>query len=255
MGFDYRATRFLDKNSVTMRTTKIEWTESTWNPTTGCSKISEGCRNCYAERMTKRLQAMGLEKYQNGFCLTMHPGVLQEPYSWKNPRTVFVNSMSDLFHEDMPFTFIKQVFTVMNDNPRHTFQVLTKRADILLSYADHLPWSKNIWLGVTVENQNYVNRITKLVQTPANVKFISLEPLLGPITELPLENIDWVIVGGESGPGARPMHKEWVINIKEQCLDNTVPFFFKQWGGVNKKQAGRMLDGKVWDGMPDKRKS
>jgi len=233
-----------------MRTTKIEWTESTWNPTTGCTKFSEGCKNCYAERMAKRLQSMGIEKYQNGFKLSLHPEVLKEPYTWRNPRTVFVDSMSDLFHEEMPLPFIEHVFQVMNENLRHTFQVLTKRSDILLKYSECLKWSKNIWIGVTVESQNHINRIEQLVQTLAHVKFISLEPLLGPINDLPLQDIDWVIVGGESGPKSRPMSEEWVLKIKEQCHQNNIPFFFKQWGGVNKKKAGRILNGKVWDEMP-----
>jgi protein gp37 len=233
-----------------MKRTKIEWTESTWNPTSGCSKLSIGCKNCYAERMAKRLQAIGLEKYKNGFELTLHPAKLQEPYNWKNPRTVFVNSMSDLFHENIPVKFIENVFIVMNENLRHTFQVLTKRAGILLQYSDNLTWSNNIWMGVTVESQQYVNRIDKLRQTGAKVKFLSLEPLLSQIKNLDLEDIDWVIVGGESGPGARPMLKKWALEIKEQCQSQNVPFFFKQWGGINKKKAGRILAGRTWDETP-----
>ena len=235
-----------------MKTTKIEWTETTWNPSTGCTKISAGCKNCYAERMAKRLKAMGQEKYKNGFNLTTHPDVLNEPYSWRTPRTVFVNSMSDLFHEAMPFEFIQKVFKIMNENPQHTFQVLTKRADILMEYNKHLSWSKNIWMGVTVENQLNVTRIEYLRTTNANVKFLSIEPLIGEIKYLDLENIDWVIVGGESGPGARPMKEEWVISIKDQCLSQNVPFFFKQWGGTNKKLAGRILEGKTWNDMPER---
>ena len=233
-----------------MRTTKIEWTESTWNPTTSCSKISLGCKNCYAERMSKRLQLMGLNKYKNGFDLTLHPEVLDEPYSWKNPRSVFVNSMSDLFHEDMPFDYIKRVFKVMNDNLRHTFQVLTKRSDVLVEYSQHLIWSKNIWMGITVESNQFTHRIEDLRKTGALVKFLSLEPLITEIDYLNLIDIDWVIVGGESGPNARPMKKEWVINVKNQCLSQQVAFFFKQWGGVNKKKAGRILEGKTWDEIP-----
>lgn len=233
-----------------MRTTKIEWTETTWNPSTGCSRISTGCRHCYAERMAKRLQSMGVSKYRNGFDLTLHPDTLAEPYSWRTPRSVFVNSMSDLFHENMPFDFIRQVFQVMNENPLHTFQVLTKRSKVLRQYASRLTWSKNIWIGVTVESQELVSRIRDLAAIEAIVKFASLEPLLGPISDLPLAEIDWVIVGGESGPGARPMWEEWVLDIKEQCMGAKVPFFFKQWGGVNKKKAGRLLGGRVWDEMP-----
>lgn len=233
-----------------MKSTKIEWTETTWNPTTGCSKISSGCLNCYAERMSKRLQSMGVEKYRDGFDLRIHEDTLNEPYSWKTPRTVFVNSMSDLFHEKMPIEFIKKVFKTMNDNPIHTFQVLTKRAELLSNYQKELSWSKNIWVGVTVENQETAARIDFLRTINANVKFLSIEPLLGRIKNLNLEKIDWVIVGGESGPGARSMDKDWVIEIKEQCVSQNTPFFFKQWGGVNKKKNGRLLEGQVWDEMP-----
>ena len=233
-----------------MSSTKIEWTEATWNPTTGCTKISLGCKNCYAERMTKRLQAMGVAKYNDGFKLRIHPEVLTEPYSWRNPRTVFVNSMSDLFHKDMPFEFIEQVFKVMNENPLHTFQVLTKRADVLFQYASKLKWTKNIWMGVTVEHQENIDRIDYLRRIDANVKFLSIEPLLSNITNLNLDNIDWVIVGGESGPKSRPMDKGWVLKIKEQCVNQSTPFFFKQWGGTNKKKSGRLLDGQTWDEMP-----
>ncbi len=233
-----------------MSTSKIEWTESTWNPTSGCTKISTGCKNCYAERMAKRLQAMGISKYKDGFQLAIHPEVLNEPFSWKNPKFVFVNSMSDLFHEDMPLEYIKKVFTVINENPKHTFQVLTKRAEILEEYSPHLNWTKNIWMGVTVEDQTCVSRIDNLRKTSATVKFLSMEPLLSNISDINLTDIDWVIVGGESGPGARPMNESWVLNIKNQCSDYNVPFFFKQWGGVNKKKAGRLLLGKTWDQMP-----
>jgi len=235
-----------------MKTTKIEWTEATWNPTSGCTKISSGCKNCYAERMSKRLQAMGVEKYKDGFELRMHPDVLNEPYSWRNPRTVFVNSMSDLFHEDMPFEYIEKVFKVMNDNPIHTFQVLTKRAEVLSQYADRLNWTKNIWMGVTVENQDNISRVEFLGKVKANVRFLSIEPLLSRIENLNLENIDWVIVGGESGPGARRMDESWVIEIKEQCVNQSTPFFFKQWGGTNKKKNGRLLEGQIWDEMPER---
>ncbi len=193
---------------------------------------------------------MGIEKYKNGFRLTHHPEVLNEPYSWKLPRTVFVNSMSDLFHEDMSFNFVKQIFKTMNENYRHTFQILTKRSEILKEYSKYLNWSKNIWIGVTVETRDYKKRIVDLSKTPAYVKFISLEPLLCPIEKLPLNKIDWVIVGGESGPGARPMLEKWVLDIKEQCTINNIPFFFKQWGGLNKKKTGRVLEGRIWDEMP-----
>jgi protein gp37 len=233
-----------------MRRSKIEWTESTWNPATGCTKISAGCANCYAFNMARRLKAMGSEKYANGFDLTLHPDVLSEPYGWRRPRTVFVNSMSDLFHEDIPDSFISYVFRVMNENPRHTFQVLTKRAERLAMITDKLQWSKNIWMGVTVENSTYKYRFDSLKYTGANVKFLSLEPLLGPLGILNLQGIDWVIVGGESGPKARPVLEEWVLEIKGQCIEQQIPFFFKQWGGKNKKKNGRLLQGQVYSEMP-----
>lgn len=229
----------------------IEWTGSTWNPVTGCTKISAGCLNCYAERMAKRLKAMGQERYKNAFKLTLHPEALDEPYRWKKPRIVFVNSMSDLFHEDIPIEFIRDVFNVMNDNKRHTFQILTKRSQRLRELAPLLEWSQNIWMGVTIENNDYVSRADDLRLVNAAVRFLSLEPLLGPVPDLELAGINWVIVGGESGPGARPMKKEWVLDIKQRCKnENNVPFFFKQWGGVNKKKAGRLLQGKTWDSYP-----
>jgi len=233
-----------------MSISKIEWTEITWNPTTGCTKVSSGCENCYAERMANRLQVMGVDKYANGFKLTLHPDIIHQPYKWKNPRTVFVNSMSDLFHEDIPLEFIKDVFKSMNNNPRHTFQILTKRARRLNELSPHLKWSRNIWMGVTVEHKDYLSRIDHLRNIQALVKFISFEPLLSDLSNLDLSNIDWVIVGGESGPRARPMEENWVINIKNQCKHQAVPFFFKQWGGKNKKKAGRYLEGKVWNEMP-----
>lgn len=233
-----------------MSSTKIEWTQTTWNPSTGCTKISSGCKNCYAERMAKRLQRIGVNKYKNGFDLHFHPDVLNEPYAWRKPRVVFVNSMSDLFHEEMPFEHIEKVFKVMNDNPVHTFQVLTKRAEILSSYAEKLEWTENIWMGVTVENQDSVSRVELLGEVNANVRFLSIEPLLGRIENLNLKNIDWVIVGGESGPGARYMDESWVLEIKGQCADQSTPFFFKQWGGTNKKKNGRLLEGRTWDEMP-----
>ena len=229
----------------------IEWTESTWNPVTGCTKISAGCQNCYAERMAKRLQAMGQQRYKNGFKLTLHPEVLEEPYCWKKPRIVFVNSMSDLFHEEVPLEFIQDAFTVMNENSQHTFQILTKRSERLRELSSLLNWSENIWMGVTIESNDYVSRADDLRLVDSFVKFLSLEPLLGPLPDLELTGIDWVIVGGESGPGSRPMHKKWILEIKKRCeIDYQIPFFFKQWGGVNKKKTGRILQGKTWDNYP-----
>lgn len=228
----------------------IEWTESTWNPVTGCTKISPGCKNCYAERMANRLQAMGVDQYRNGFKVTVHPKALSIPIKWKKPRVVFVNSMSDLFHEDVPLAFIKQVFQIMEATPRHTYQVLTKRPELALQYASGLTWPNNVWMGTSVESGLYVNRIGCLRQIPARIRFLSLEPLLGPIPRLPLKGIDWVIVGGESGPKARPMQEAWVLTMRDRCQAQGVPFFFKQWGGVNKKKAGRLLEGHTWDALP-----
>ncbi len=233
-----------------MSTSKIEWTESTWNPVTGCTKISAGCANCYAERMANRLQAMGQPNYREGFAVQCHESALDLPLRWRKPRTIFVNSMSDLFHESIPADFIHRVFSVMQAAPQHQFQVLTKRADRLASLAPTLPWPKNVWMGVTVENQACTWRIDHLRKTNAAVKFLSIEPLLGPLRKLNFTGIDWVIVGGESGPGARRMEEEWVLGIKKQCDSFSVPFFFKQWGGVQKKKAGRLLDGRIWDAMP-----
>ncbi len=218
----------------------IEWTESTWNPVTGCTKISPGCKNCYAERMARRLQAMGQANYSNGFELTVHEHVLELPLRWNKARTIFVNSMSDLFHEDVPVEFVLCVFDVMNRASWHRFQVLTKRSERLLELDSLLPWTRNIWMGVSVESEDFTFRIDHLRKTRAEVKFLSLEPLLGPIHELDLRMIDWVIVGGESGPGAREMDPSWVIEIRNQCIENEVPFFFKQWGGVNRKKTGRI---------------
>ena len=233
-----------------MSKTKIEWTEESWNPTTGCSKISIGCINCYAERMANRLKAMCSQKYKDGFLLKTHEECLSDPFKWRNARTVFVNSMSDLFHENIDTNFIIKVFNVMNENSRHTFQVLTKRASILSKYSKYLKWTKNIWMGVTVESREYLERIDLLRESDAFVKFLSIEPLLDDLGEIDLHNIDWVIVGGESGPKARKMNIEWVQNIKKTCIDQRVPFFFKQWGGKNKKKNGRTLDGKEWDQRP-----
>ena len=229
----------------------IKWTGSTWNPVTGCSKISPGCKHCYAERMAKRLKAMGSPNYADGFKLKTHEHVLELPLSWKKPQTIFVNSMSDLFHKNVPLEFIQKVFDVMNKAHWHTFQVLTKRSERLFQLDKHLNWAPNIWMGVSVENENYIKRIDHLRCTNAYIKFLSLEPLIGPINTLNLKNIDWVIVGGESGPGARPMLEEWVVDIKDECRYQNVPFFFKQWGGVNKKKAGRTLQGRTWDEMPE----
>ncbi|HPI37518.1 MAG TPA: phage Gp37/Gp68 family protein [Ignavibacteriaceae bacterium] len=233
----------------------IEWTESTWNPVTGCNKISPGCKFCYAERMSKRLKAMGSANYENGFRLTLHEHVLELPLKWKKPQTIFVNSMSDLFHKNVPIEFIQKVFGVMNSTAWHTYQVLTKRSDRLKELSMKLNWGKNIWMGVSVENQDYIYRIDNLRNTGASVKFLSLEPLIGPIRRLQLKNIDWVIVGGESGPGSRPIETEWVLDIKDQCKEARVPFFFKQWGGSNKKKTGRLLEGRTWDELPLRQKS
>lgn len=232
------------------KNTKIEWTETTWNPVTGCVKISPGCVNCYAERMSHRLHLMGSARYKNGFKVTMHDEVVETPLRWKKPQQIFVNSMSDLFLKDVPLSFIQKVFNVMSRGDWHNYQVLTKRAERLLELNRELAWEPNIWMGVTVENRDYVHRIDCLRNTGALVKFLSIEPLLGPIPNLNLTGIDWVIVGGESGPGARPMDPTWVLNIRDHCLQAGVPFFFKQWGGVQKKKAGRELEGRIWDQMP-----
>ena len=233
-----------------MARSKIEWTEMTWNPTTGCSKISSGCKNCYAETMSFRLKSMGNQKYKNGFELTLHPDTLSIPYTWRKPRIVFVNSMSDLFHEDIPLEYVQKVFKVMNECPQHIFQVLTKRTDMLNEIHSGLKWTDNIWMGVTVEEKEYDSRIQILNEVNSSVKFLSIEPMIGPTPDLDLSNIDWVIVGGESGPGARPIQKEWVEDVLSQCEKSETPFFFKQWGGVNKKKNGRLLNGKTYDGMP-----
>lgn len=229
----------------------IEWTESTWNPITGCTKISLGCKHCYAERMSLRLKAMGQRNYTNGFRLTLHKHMLEAPLRWKRPQTIFVNSMSDLFHKSVPFEFILEVFGVMARTPHHRFQVLTKRSNRLLELNQKLTWPPNVWMGVSVENSDYLFRIGHLRQTDAMVKFVSFEPLLGPFPDLDLESIDWAIVGGESGPKARPLDPAWVREIRDQCLLTDVPFFFKQWGGVIKKKTGRILDGMTWDQMPE----
>ncbi len=233
-----------------MAQSSIEWTEMTWNPTTGCDKISAGCKYCYAEVMTRRLHAMGIEKYKDGFKVRVHEDALDVPYTWKKPKVVFVNSMSDLFHPEVPLEFIHKVFQVMNNTPQHTYQVLTKRAERLFELHDKLTWTNNIWMGVSVENEKVKNRIDFLRDTNAKTKFLSCEPLIGELPNMNLANIDWVIVGGESGRKSRPMEELWVWDIKDQCREQEVAFFFKQWGGVNKKKAGRELAGMTYNEMP-----
>lgn len=230
---------------------RIEWTEATWNPVTGCSKVSPGCKHCYAERMAERLKAMGNPRYRNGFEVTLQRDLVALPKSWKRARTIFVNSMSDLFHRDVPARFIRQVFRTMEQNPQHTFQILTKRAKRMREIAHQLPWPRNVWMGVSVESPRYYGRIGDLMAVPAAVRFLSVEPLIQPVPDLPLEGIDWVILGGESGPGARPLKPEWVRTVRDGCLEAGVPFFFKQWGGVQKKKTGRTLDGTTWDAIPN----
>ena len=228
----------------------IEWTEATWNPVTGYTKVSPGCQNCYAEKMARRLQAMGQSNYQNGFEPTLQPPMLDLPLKWSRPRTIFVNSMSDLFHTDVPLAYVRAVFDVMARACRHRFQVLTKRADRLAESSSRLPWPPNVWMGVSVESDGYLSRIDGLRASGAFIKFLSLEPLLGPLPGLELEGIDWVIVGGESGPQARPMDPAWALDLRDRCIEGNVPFFFKQWGGRNKKAAGHLLEGHVWEQMP-----
>jgi protein gp37 len=232
----------------------IEWTDATWNPVTGCTKVSPGCKNCYAERLAARLQAMGNRRYRNGFAVTLHPDQLALPVRWSQPRQIFVNSMSDLYHEAVPEEYIRRVFDVMVRADWHVFQILTKRAERLLELAPRLPWPPNVWQGVSVENTRYCWRIEHLQQVPAAVRFISVEPLLGPIPNLPLEGIHWVIVGGESGPSHRPMNPSWVREIRDHCLTAGVPFFFKQWGGRTPKAGGRNLDGRTWEETPELRR-
>src|SRR5680860_324270 len=227
----------------------IEWTEATWNPITGCTKVSQGCKHCYAERLSKRLQAMGAENYRNGFSLTLHPKMLDLPNSWKKPRRIFVNSMSDIFHPQVPTEFILRIWDTMLAAPQHEYQILTKRPERLADLNALLDWAPHIWMGVTVESDRHVDRIEMLRECDSKVKFLSLEPLLGPLHHVNLAGIDWAIVGGESGPKARPMAKEWVIDLREQCVSQSVSFFFKQWGGTNKKKMGRELEGRTWDEM------
>ncbi len=233
-----------------MAQSSIEWTEMTWNPTTGCTKISAGCKFCYAEVMTRRLQAMGQDKYKDGFALRTHESALYIPYTWKNSKVVFVNSMSDLFHPEVPFDFIQKVFEVMNNTPQHTYQVLTKRSERLSELHYLLNWTKNIWMGVSVENEKVIFRIDDLRSINAHIKFLSCEPLIGPLQNLNLYNINWAIVGGESGTKPRPIKEWWVWDIKQQCQEQGVAFFFKQWGGTNKKDAGRLLGDRTYDEMP-----
>ena len=233
-----------------MTTSSIEWTELTWNPTTGCSKYSNGCKYCYAEIMSKRLQAMGVEKYKDAFEVRIHLDQLLLPYKWKTPKIVFVNSMSDLFHKEVPADFIKRVFSIMNDNPQHVFQILTKRAERLIALSAELVWTDNIWMGVSVEDTSVTHRVDRLRETSAHIKFLSCEPLLGPLPGLNLDGIHWLIVGGESGTRPRPMREDWVFDIQRQCEEQDVKFFFKQWGGRNKKAAGRLLNGRTYDDMP-----
>jgi protein gp37 len=233
------------------KATHIEWTNMTWNPVTGCTKVSQGCKNCYAERMAKRLKAMGSPRYEHGFRLTLHDDLVDLPRRWKQPRLIFVNSMSDLFHEDVPLAFIKRVFETMEQCPQHVFQILTKRGARLSEFAAELHWPANVWMGVSVEDNRVIDRIDYLLQVPAAVRFLSCEPLIGPLDDLNLKGIHWVIVGGESGPRARPMKQEWVRSIRAQCQDAQVAFFFKQWGGVRKDLTGRELDGQTYSEFPD----
>lgn len=228
----------------------IEWTDATWNPVTGCTKISPGCKNCYAEKMAKRLQAMRQPRYSDGFKLTLQPDVVEQPLHWKKSKVIFVNSMSDLFHHEIPIDYLRKIFETMVRADWHIFQILTKRSERLAVVGKQLYWPENVWMGVSVESDEYKYRIKHLASIQCSVRFLSLEPLLGPISELPLTGIDWVIVGGESGPGARPMNPKWVRDIRDRCTKANVPFFFKQWGGVRKSRLGRILDGRTWDEMP-----
>ncbi len=234
-----------------MAASDIEWTNATWNPVTGCNKVSPGCKHCYAEIMARRLKAMGMKAYKDGFKLTLQPDKLDAPLNWSKPKLIFVNSMADLFHKEVPLEYIQDVFKIMGMASWHQYQVLTKRAERLEEISSQLEWHENVWMGVSVESSDYLFRIDHLRRTKAKIKFLSVEPLLGPLPNMNLNGIDWVIVGGESGPGARPMSPEWVIDIKNQCKKAKVPFFFKQWGGVRKVKTGRTLQGKTWDEMPN----
>jgi len=242
--------KYIDEEAKMGQKSTIEWTDCTWNPVTGCQKISPGCTNCYAETFAERWRGIPGHPYEQGFDLKIWPERLLQPLSWKQPRIIFVNSMSDLFHHDIPQSYIERVFQVMQQASWHTFQILTKRAERLLEISKILEWPENVWMGVSVENEDYKWRIEYLRETPAKTKFLSVEPLLGPIKRLPLSKMDWVIVGGESGPFARPVEIEWVRDIRDQCLKKNVPFFFKQWGGVQKKKNGRELDGTTWNQLP-----
>ena len=228
----------------------IEWTEATWNPVTGCTKVSPGCKFCYAERMALRLKAMGQPRYRNGFQVTLQDDLVELPLKWREPRVIFVNSMSDMFHRDIPVEFIQRCFETMRKASQHTFQILTKRPERVVELASDLPWPSNVWMGTSVESADYTWRVHELQRVPAKVRFLSVEPLLGPIPQLPVRGIAWVIVGGESGPGARPMDAAWVRQIRDRCIRYSVPFFFKQWGGVQKSRTGRILDGRTWDEFP-----
>lgn len=229
---------------------KIEWTDATWNPVRGCTKISPGCKHCYAQRFAERFRGVEGHPFEQGFDLRLVPTKIDEPLRWKTPQRIFVNSMSDLFHERVPLDYIKRVFQVMNEADWHQYQILTKRAERLGEIAGELHWAPHIWMGVSVENEDYIWRIDDLRRTQAHIKFLSIEPFLGPLGKLNLCGIDWVIVGGESGPGARPMDAEWVADVRDQCRKAGVAFFFKQWGGVFKKKAGRELEGRTWSEMP-----
>jgi protein gp37 len=231
-------------------TTTIEWTDATWNPVRGCSKVSPGCKNCYALRFAERFRGVPGHPFEWGFDLRLVPEKLDEPLRWRRPRKVFVNSMSDLFHEQIPLAYIRRVFDVMGRAPQHQFQILTKRSVRLVELAADLPWSSNIWMGVSVETQRYAQRAEHLARVPAQVRFLSVEPLIGPIPDLPLDGIHWVIVGGESGWRHRPIREEWVREIRDQCEARGVPFFFKQWGGRFPKSGGRELDGREWSEFP-----
>lgn len=235
---------------MAVQNSHIEWTEATWNPTTGCTKVSQGCKHCYAATMAKRLHAMGNPRYENEFKLTLHEDLLDVPKTWKKPKRIFVNSMSDLFHEDVPDEFIHRVFDVMNEANHHTYQILTKRPERVLEMADALFWGRNIWIGTSVENMQVAERVDHIRQVPSAVRFLSCEPLLGTLKDLNLSNINWVIAGGESGPKARPMDPEWPRELRDRCRQLNIPYFFKQWGGVQKHKTGRTLDNRTWDEFP-----
>ena len=246
------ASRWTDALLICMaKDSCIEYTHCTWNPVTGCTPVSEGCRHCYARRMALRLQAMGVPKYRQGFEVRVHPDVLEAPLKWHKPRVVFVNSMSDMFHEEIPFEYVLRVFDVMRRADKHIFQILTKRSERLVELSSGIDWPENVWMGVTVESERYRDRMDHLRQVEVQTRFLSMEPLLGPVPDMDLTGMHWVVVGGESGPGARPMKKEWVVDILKQCRAQGTAFFFKQWGGLNKKKTGRRLNGRLYSEMPD----